>query len=59
MSGGLSWGIRYLASVVLVYTIEFAFQDSKIFQSRLFAPVTGGAVTLATGVLSSFVTLLS
>ena len=59
VSGGLSWGIRYLASVVLVYTIEFAFQDSKIFQSRLFAPVTAGAVTLATGVLSSFVTLMS
>lgn len=59
VSGGLSWGIRYLASVVLVYTIEFAFQDSKIFESRMFAPITAGVVTLATGALSSFTVILS
>ena len=59
VSGGLSWGIRYLASVVLVYTIEFAFQDSKAFQNRLFAPLTAGVVTLITGVLSTFMSVLS
>ena len=59
VSGGLSWGIRYLAAVVIVFTVEFSFQDTKLYKKTLFAPTTAAAVTLATGVLSSFSQILS
>ena len=49
VSGGLSWGIRYLAAVVIVFTVEFSFQDTKLYKKTLFAPTTAAAVTLATG----------
>lgn len=57
--GGFSWGIRYLTAALIVYTVEFAFMESKIFKSQLFAPVTAAVVTLATGILASFTTVLA
>ena len=30
VSGGLSWGIRYLAAIVIVFTVEFSFQDTRL-----------------------------
>ena len=59
VTGGLSWGIRYVASIVLVFTIEFAFQETKIFESRYFPPSVAAIVTLATGALSSFSVIMA
>ena len=59
VSGGLSWGIRYLAAIVIVFTVEFSFQDTRLYKNTLFGPITAAAVTLATGVLSSFSQILS
>ncbi len=59
VSGGLSWGVRYLAAIVIVYTISFSFQDTRIYQKTMFAPAVTAAVTLATGILSSFSVILS
>lgn len=57
LSAGLAGGIRYLAAVVLVYTVSFAFQDTRIGKARVFAPTAAGAAALLTGILSSFTTV--
>ena len=38
VSGGLSWGIRYLAAIVIVFTVEFSFQDTRLYKNTLFGP---------------------
>ena len=52
VTGGLSWGIRYAAAVMLVFTAQFALQETKLGTMRLFAPTLAGVVTLVTGLLS-------
>lgn len=52
VTGGLSWGIRYAAAVMLTFTARFALQDTKLDSVKLFAPTTAGLVTLITGLLS-------
>ena len=59
MTGGLSVGIRYLAASVIVFTVEFAFQDTRIFTRELFAPLTAAVVSAGTGILASFSTQLA
>ena len=54
VTGGIRWGIRYIAAVVLTFTVEFAFSESRIFDKRIFAPITAAVVTLGTGILASF-----
>lgn len=52
VTGGLSWGIRYAAAVMLVFTAQFALQETKLGTMRLFAPTLAAVVTLVTGLLS-------
>lgn len=54
LSEGLSGSIRYLAAIALVYTINFAFQDTRLAKSRVFAPCAAAAAALSTGVLAGF-----
>ena len=53
LSGGLEWGIRYVAASVLVYTISFVFQELKIYKHELFMPSAAGAVMALTGLIGS------
>lgn len=53
-TGGVSWGVHYVAACVIAYTACFAFQDTKLFRRTLFAPVTAALVTAATGFLAGF-----
>ena len=57
--GGISRGIRYLAASVLVFTVSFAFQETKLYRREFFAPVTAALVSIGTGVLTSFSTKLA
>ena len=59
VSGGLSEGIRYLAAIVIVYTLEFSLQDTKLYKKTFFAPTTAATVTLLTGVLADFTLIVS
>ena len=59
VTGGLSWGIRYIASIVLVFTVEFAFQETAVYESRYFRPAAAALVTLATGALASFSVIMA
>ena len=54
VSGGLDWGIRYLASSVLVYTIAFIFQELSIYRQSFFMPACTALVMAMTGFLDSF-----
>lgn len=54
VSGGLEWGIRYIAACVLVYTIAFIFQELSIYRQSFFMPSCTGFVMALTGFLGSF-----
>ncbi len=54
LSGGLNWGIRYLAATVLVYTVGFVFQETSLYRRRLFMPTAAGLVTAATAVMGTY-----
>lgn len=54
LSGGLGWGIRYVAASVLVYTVGFVFQETSLYRRRFFMPGSAGIVTAATAVMGSF-----
>ena len=54
VSGGLDWGIRYVAAAVLVYTASFAFQTLPVYDSLWFMPLVTAGVATVTGLLASF-----
>ena len=54
LSGGLGWGIRYVAATVLVYTIGFVFQETSLYRRRLFMPGAAGLVTALTAVMGTY-----
>ena len=54
LSGGLGWGIRYIAASVLVYTIAFVFQELSAYRQEFFMPTASAAVMALTGFLGSF-----
>ena len=53
-TGGIAWGIHYVAACVIAYTACFAFQDTKVSRRAAFAPVTAAIVIAATGFLAGF-----
>lgn len=59
ISAGLAGSIRYLAAIVLVYTINFAFQDTKLSKSSIFAPCAAAFAALSTGILSGFTSVFT
>ena len=54
LSGGLEWGIRYIAASVLVYTIAFVFHEVGAYKSEFFMPTAAALVMGLTGFLGSF-----
>ncbi len=54
ISGGMEWGIRYIAASVLIYTIAFVFHELSIYKQRFFMPSASAAVMALTGFLGSF-----
>ena len=43
-SGGLDWGIRYIAASVLVYTVSFVFHELDMYKSVYFMPSASALV---------------
>ncbi len=54
VGGGLEWGIRYIASSVLVYTVAFVFHELPLYKSTWFMPAATGLVMGLTGFLGGF-----
>lgn len=53
-SGGIEWGIRYIAASVLVYTIAFVFHELEVYKLPCFMPGAAALVMGLTGFLGSF-----
>lgn len=54
ITGGFEWGIRYVATAVLIFTAAFVFQGMKISENRWFMPLTASAVSAVTSFINSF-----
>ncbi len=51
ISGGIEWGIRYIAAAVLAYTIAFVFHELDIYKQSFFMPAAAALVMALTGFL--------
>lgn len=54
ISGGLAWGIKYVATVTLVFTASFVFQELKVYKTSWFMPLVAAAIALLTSFLNTF-----
>ena len=54
ISGGIDWGIRYVAASVLVFTVAFVFQELKFAHSPFFMPAAAALVMGLTGFLTGY-----
>ncbi len=54
MLGGFDWGIKYIATITLVFTVSFVFRDTRIINKAWFMPTVVSLVTLLTSFLNTF-----
>ena len=54
VTGGLEWGVRYMAASVLVYTVAFVFHELPLSRRSFFMPAAAALVCALTGFLGSF-----
>lgn len=54
MSGGIEWGVRYLAAAVLMYTLSYLFRELDIYKRSFFMPACAALVMMLTGFLSTY-----
>ncbi len=52
--GGFDWGIRYVASALLIFTVSFVFRSTRLYSQPRFAAISVAAVTAVTSFLNSF-----
>lgn len=52
-TGGLDWGIKYVACSVLTYTASFVFQDLAVYRRKSFMPIVTACIATVTTVLGS------
>ena len=52
--GGFDWGIKYVATITLVFTVAFVFRDTKAVKKAWFMPAVVSVITAATSFLNTF-----
>ena len=52
--GGFDWGIRYVATVTLIFTVLFVFRETSFPDRPWFRPAVVSAVTLTTSFLNTY-----
>jgi len=52
--GGFDWGIRYIATITLVFTVAFVFKDTKVVKRAWFMPAAVALITATTSFLNTF-----
>lgn len=52
--GGFDWGIRYVATCVLIFTIGFVLQNTALIKRAWFMPLIAAGVCSITGALNTF-----
>ncbi|MBE6966882.1 MAG: hypothetical protein E7444_00375 [Ruminococcaceae bacterium] len=53
LTGGFDWGLRYVATCLLVFTLGFVLRDRRIVQKKWFMPLGAATVTALTTYLDS------
>lgn len=54
-TGGVEWGIKYVAACVLAFTVAFVFMETKLYGKAFFLPIVAGLVMAVTGFMGTFV----
>ncbi|MDL2300059.1 SpoIIE family protein phosphatase [Clostridiaceae bacterium OttesenSCG-928-D20] len=54
VSGGFDWGVRYIASCMLVFTAAFVLREFKIYKTSWFMPMITATLTALTNLLNIF-----
>ncbi len=52
--GGFDWGIRYVATVTLIFTVLFVFRETSLLEKGWFRPAVVSGVTLTTSFLNTY-----
>lgn len=52
--GGFDWGVRYVATVLMVFTVAFVFRFSPLIKKEWFMPLAATLITGITAFLNSF-----
>jgi len=52
------WSVRYLAALVMVYTLTFILRGNEWVRKEWFVPISAGVVLLISGMLQSYSTLI-
>ncbi len=52
--GGFDWGIRYVSTITLVFTVAFVFRDTRVIKKAWFMPAAVSLITAATSLLNSY-----
>ena len=55
VTGGVEWGIKYVAACVMVFTIAFVFAETRLYGRAFFLPAAAGVVMAVTGFMGTFV----
>ncbi len=53
VSGGLGWALRYLAALILTYTLSFLCRETAMVRRLWFMPAAAAAVMAVTGALNT------
>lgn len=54
VTGGFDWGVRYVATVMLVYTVAFVFRAASVKKKAWFMPAVVALIAGVTSFLNSF-----
>ncbi|MDR0952486.1 MAG: SpoIIE family protein phosphatase [Oscillospiraceae bacterium] len=54
LTGGFDFGVRYIASALLVFTVSFVLRDTKLVTKAWFMPCVAALVSGVTNYLNSF-----
>lgn len=57
--GGFDWGIKYVATLALVFTVSFVFKDTRVIKKGWFMPAAVSLITALTSFLNTFESLSS
>ncbi len=52
--GGFDWGIRYVSTITLVFTVAFVFRETRTISRAWFMPAVVSVITAATALLNSY-----
>lgn len=52
--GGFDWGIKYIATITLVFTVAFVFRDTKAIKKAWFMPAAVSLITAVTSFLNTY-----